>query len=727
MQTTVCVAQPTLACAGLSRSAEPVKRASASQALAPRARRAVPRAGRLAVCLPAAVKVADHTDASAYSWTREHGAHIHNWEDYSELYKQSVENPEKFWRDLALRDFHWHKMPNEKHMSYNFDVRKGPIYSRWFEGGETNICYNALDRHVFQGHGDQVAFLFEGNDVGRDAKLTYQQVLDEVSRVANWLKSVGVQKGDSVAIYMPMVCELPIAMLACARIGAVHSVVFGGFSADALASRMEDCKAKVLITCTGVKRGTKAIDLKKIADSAWNICQQAGHKVENVLVLGNDDAIKAEDSHLVAGRDHIWQASRGVLGRVCRDVIPHQSKNCPVEWVEAEHPLFLLYTSGSTGKPKGVLHTTAGFMVYSATTCKYTFAMQPEDVFWCTADCGWITGHSYLAYGPMVNRATQVVFEGVPTHPDPARCWQVVEKYHVKQFYTAPTAIRSLMRSGDEWVKKNDLSSLRVLGSVGEPINPEAWKWYHEVVGGGRCPIVDTWWQTETAGHMITPMPAAWKEKPGSATFPFLGATPVLLNEKGEELQGEAEGMLCIKQSWPSAIRSIYGDHDRYETTYFAPFPGYYFTGDGARRDADGYFWITGRVDDVINVSGHRIGTAEVESALVAHPKCAEAAVVGYEHPIKGQGIWAYVTLLEGEEYVDTLKKELVATVREVIGPFAAPDVIHWAPHLPKTRSGKIMRRVLRKIASNEEDQLGDVSTLADPSVVDLLIGLRGK
>lgn len=569
------------------------------------------------------------------------------------------------------------------------------------------------------GHGDQPAFLFEGNELGRDGVMTYQETLDEVSRTANWLRSVGVKKGDAVAIYMPMIIELPIAMLACARIGAVHSVVFGGFSADALADRIADCKANVLITASGVSRATKKIDLKGIADAALiTSASRHSHTVSHVLVYHNDDYSERKSIALDGGRDIIWQ-----------DAIPLQPKQCPVEWVDSEHPLFLLYTSGSTGKPKGVLHTTAGYMVGAATTTKYTFALQPGDVFWCTADCGWITGHSYLAYGPLINRATNVVFEGVPTHPTPARCWQIIEKYGVKQFYTAPTAIRSLMRSGDDHVIHHDRSSLRILGTVGEPINPEAWRWYHEVVGEGKCPIVDTWWQTETGAHMITPLPTAWTEKPGSASLPFFGVVPVLLDDKGNELHGAAEGYLCIKQSWPSAIRTVYGDQERFEATYFSAFPGYYFTGDGARRDDDGYFWITGRVDDVINVSGHRIGTAEVESALVSHEDCAEAAVVPVEHPIKGQAIYAFVTLMEHKSYPpdENTRKALINEVRRQIGPFAAPDAIHWAPALPKTRSGKIMRRVLRKIASFEEESLGDVSTLADPSVVQTLLDFRGK
>jgi len=642
------------------------------------------------------------------------GAAISTKEQYDELYKKSIEDPDSFWRGIALRDYYWHTPPPEKHSSWNFNIKEGVIDIKWFAGGVTNLTYNCLDRHVAEGHGDQVAFLFEGNDPGREGSMTYKDVLEEVCRVANWLRSVGVQKGDCVAIYMPMVCELPIAMLACARIGAVHSVVFGGFSADALAGRIEDCKARVLITASGVKRAKKVINLKAIADQACEICQEKGFIVERCLVYANDDAIPKSECSQNSKYDVFWE-----------DAISQQSSTSEIEWVEAEHPLFLLYTSGSTGKPKGVLHSTGGYMVYTGTTTKNTFAMQPGDVYWCTADCGWITGHTYLAYGPLLNRATNVVFEGVPTHPDPGRCWEVVEKYKVKTYYTAPTAIRSLMRSGDSWVKKYGRSSLQILGTVGEPINPEAWRWYREVVGEGRCAVVDTWWQTETGGHMIVNVPGAWPEKPGSATLPNFGVCPVILDEKGNELQGECEGYLALSQAWPSSIRTIYGDHERFESTYFSAFPGYYFTGDGARRDADGYYWITGRVDDVINVSGHRIGTAEVESALVGHPSCAEAAVVGYDHPIKGQGIWAYVTLIEGIVYSGHLKKQLITAVRETIGPFAAPDVIHWAPGLPKTRSGKIMRRVLRKIAAYEEDQLGDVSTLADPSVVEDLIDRR--
>ncbi|GAB4816679.1 hypothetical protein N2152v2_003725 [Parachlorella kessleri] len=629
--------------------------------------------------------------------------YIKSREEYEALYKRSLEDPNGFWRDVAVKDFHWETEPDQEHMAFNFDVRKGRVFSEWFRGGCTNVCYNCLDRHVAAGYGDQRCLLFEGNDPGRDGMMTYAEVLHEVCRVANWLRSQGVAKGDTVSIYMPMICELPIAMLACARIGAAHSVVFGGFSAEALAGRVEGCRAKVLITCSGVMRGSKPIHLKTVADDALNRAMEAGHTVERVLVFHNTNSNKERGSFpLIPGRDAVWQ-----------DEVPMQPTECPVEWVDSEHPLFLLYTSGSTGKPKGVLHTTGGFMVYTAMTTKYYFAVHPGDVFWCTADCGWVTGHSYITYGPLLNRATCVVFEGVPTHPTPARCWQVVDKFQVKQFYTAPAAIRSLMRSGDEWVTNHSSrASLRLLGTVGEPINPEAWKWYHE---------------TETGGHMIANMPAAWPEKPGAASLPFFGVVPAVVDDKGHELHGPCEGILCIKQSWPAAIRTLFEDQDRFETVYFAPFQGFYFTGDGCRRDEDGYYWITGRVDDVINVSGHRIGTAEVESALVGHPACAEAAVVGYDHPVKGQGIWAYVTLMEGIEYSDALKKELVATVRQEIGPFAAPDVIHWAPGLPKTRSGKIMRRVLRKIAAHREHELGDTSTLADPGVVQALIELRGK
>ncbi|XP_024389050.1 acetyl-coenzyme A synthetase, chloroplastic/glyoxysomal [Physcomitrium patens] len=637
---------------------------------------------------------------------------------YDEMYKRSVEDPDGFWGDIASTFFWKKKWPTTEGKLYseNIDVRTGRVAVEWFKGGQTNICYNALDRHVEAGFGDKVAFFWEGNDTGVDATLTYKEVLERVCQLANYLRSQGVKKGDAVAIYMPMLAELPIAMLACARIGAVHSVVFAGFSAESLSQRILDCKPNIILTSSAVKRAAKVIKLKDIVDDALKTAAENGHSVGLCLTYDNNSALKREDTAWQEGRDVWWQ-----------DVVPSHSKECEVEWVDAEDTLFLLYTSGSTGKPKGVLHTTGGYMVYAATTFKYAFNYHEDDVYWCTADCGWITGHSYLTYGPLLNGASMVVFEGVPNYPDAGRCWEIVDKYNVTIFYTAPTAIRSLMRSGDEPVKRHSRKSLRVLGSVGEPINPSAWKWYYEVVGDKRCPIVDTWWQTETGGFMITPLPGAWCLKPGSATLPFFGIQPAVVDENGHAQTGECSGYLCIKAAWPGMMRTLQGDHDRYETTYFAPFKGYYFSGDGCRRDKDGFYWLTGRVDDVINVSGHRIGTAEVESALVSHPQCAEAAVVGFDHEVKGQGIFAFVTLLEFVEYSDELRTALVNAVRSQIGAFAAPDVIHWAPGLPKTRSGKIMRRILRKIASNQLDELGDISTLADTSVVDQLISLRGK
>jgi len=637
-------------------------------------------------------------------------------EEYDVMYKKSVEQPDAFWGEIADQ-FHW-ETPFDRAgvVQSNMDVSKGRVDVKWFAGGTTNVCYNCVDRHVEAGNGDNIAFYWEGNEIGVDNTMTFARVKDEVCKLANWLKSKGVKKGDRVLLYAPMILELPLAMLACARIGAIHSVVFGGFSKDALAQRMIGSEADVLITCSAVMRGTKSIGLKSIVDDACAIAKEAGAGPGHVLVYDNAIAVARADCSFVEGRDYWYQ-----------DEVAAQSPDCPCEWMDAEDPLFTLYTSGSTGMPKGVVHTTGGYMVGTATTFKYVFDYQPNDVFWCTADCGWITGHSYLTYGPMLNGAAQVVFEGVPTYPDAGRCWDVVDKYKVTQFYTAPTLVRALMRAGDDVPAKYDLGSLRVLGSVGEPINPEAWKWYHQVVGHGNCPIVDTYWQTETGAHLITPLPGSFDQKPGSASLPFFGVQPAIVDEKGVELEGECSGLLCLKGPWPSMMRTLWQDHDRYETAYFSAFPGYYFTGDGARRDADGYYWITGRVDDVINVSGHRIGTAEVESALVSHPQCAEAACVGVEHPVKGQSIYAYVTLMEGVETTDALKKELVTTVRSVIGAFAAPDFIHWAPGLPKTRSGKIMRRILRKIASDETDQLGDTSTLADPQVVEQLIESKGK
>ncbi|GAX72977.1 hypothetical protein CEUSTIGMA_g430.t1 [Chlamydomonas eustigma] len=636
--------------------------------------------------------------------------------DYERLYKRSIEDPNGFWAEMA-KDFVWSKTWDKDHFKSNFDVNNGPIFTHWFKGGKTNIAFNCLDRWVAAGRGSQPCFLWEGNEPHQQRTMTYSDVLAEVCRLSNWLLSQGVKMGDTVSLYLPMVCELPIAMLACARIGAVHSVIFAGFSADSLAQRIMDCKSRVVITSTGTMRGTKPVDLKGIVDKALDLCNKGGHKVDRALVVEDSSCPLQPGVGFQASRDVWWHQH-----------IPQQAAQCEPTWVDSEQPLFLLYTSGSTGNPKGVVHTTGGYMVGAGVSTKYVFDMQPGDVYWSTADCGWITGHTYLTYGPLLNGAVCVLFGSTPTYPDQTRCWQVIEKYKVRQFYTAPTLLRSLLQHGDDWVTKYDRSSLRVLGSVGEPINEHAWHWFHEVVGEKRCPIVDTWWQTETGTHMITPLPGSWcKLKPGSASLPFFGVQPVLLSPEGKEVTGHGEGILAIKGAWPGMARTLHNDHGRYESTYFAPFSGYYFTGDGARRDEDGYIWITGRVDDVINVSGHRIGTAEVEGALAEHPLCAEAAVVGVDHPIKGQSIYAYVTLTDAQRQGKEMRQILVDHVRKTIGPFAVPDVIHWAPSLPKTRSGKIMRRVLRKVAMGQEKELGDVSTLADPSVVDLLISLRGE
>ncbi|GIL91937.1 hypothetical protein Vretimale_18561 [Volvox reticuliferus] len=642
-------------------------------------------------------------------------AYVQGLPTYKELYELSLSDPDSFWSEQA-NILSWQKKWSSPICKYNLDVDEGPVHISWFDGAETNLAWNAVDRNVEAGLGNRVAFYWEGNDEGVERTVTYSELKSMVCRIANYLKSVGVKRGDDVTMYMALVPELPAAMLACARIGAVHSVVFGGFSAEALADRILDSTPNVVITASGAMRGPKPIPLKAIVDDALQICEGKGHTVQHVLVLEQLPFSDVNGS-MKPGRDVTW-----------REAVDSQPDECPVEWMPAEAPLFKLYTSGSTGKPKGVLHTTGGYMVGAMVTTKFVFDIHPaSDVYWCTADCGWITGHTYVAYGPLLLGATQVLFEGVPTWPDAGRCWSIVDKYKVTIFYTAPTAIRALHAKGDAFVTRHSRSSLRLLGSVGEPINPEAWRWYYEVVGCGRCPIMDTWWQTETGAHMITPLPGATPLKPGCATLPFFGVEPAVLDEKGNELQGPCEGMLVIKRPWPSMMRTVAGDHKRFEQTYFSAYKGYYFTGDGCRRDADGYYWITGRVDDVLNVSGHRIGTAEVESALVSHPSCVEAAVVAVEHAIKGQSIYAFVTLMTGAEPSDALRKELISTVRKVIGPFAAPDVIHWAPGLPKTRSGKIMRRVLRKIASKEEDQLGDISTLADPSVVQQLVDLRGK
>jgi acetyl-CoA synthetase len=631
-------------------------------------------------------------------------AHIKSFEQYKQMYDRSIKDPDGFWGEIAEKNFYW-KTKWTKVREYDF---KGSISIKWFQGAKTNITYNCLDRHL-ETRGDQDAIIWEGNEPGEEARLTYRQLHAEVCKFANVLKQYGVKKGDRVSIYMPMVKELAIAMLACARIGAVHSIVFGGFSPDSLADRIVDSTCTFLVTTDGVMRGAKAVTLKANADTAMDLCAKQGVTVKTCIVCQRvGDKIKID---MKPGRDHWWH-----------DVMAKAAPQCDCEWMDAEDPLFILYTSGSTGKPKGVLHTIGGYMVFTATTFKYIFDYHDGDMFWCTADIGWVTGHSYIVYGPLACGAKSIMFEGVPTYPDAGRFWDVCDKYRVTQFYTAPTAIRALMREGESHVLSRDLSSLRLLGSVGEPINPEAWLWYHKYVGKERCPIVDTWWQTETGGILITPLPGAWGLKPGSATLPFFGVKPKLLTAEGQPIDGPGAGVLCIEEPWPGIMRTVYGQHERFKDTYFSTYPGLYFTGDGCRRDEDGYYWITGRVDDVINVSGHRMGTAEVESALVSHPAVAEAAVVGYPHDIKGQGIYAYVTLIAGQEYTDALKKELVNHVRKEIGPIATPDVIHWAPGLPKTRSGKIMRRILRKIAENQVEAIGDTSTLADPSVVQNLI-----
>ncbi|MGE8296445.1 MAG: acetate--CoA ligase [Pseudomonas sp.] len=626
-------------------------------------------------------------------------AHLDN-DAYLRLYRQSVEQPETFWAEQAKAFLDWFKPWDQVHTS---DLTQGR--AEWFKGGQLNVAYNCIDRHL-EKRGEQIAIIWEGDNPAESAHITYNKLHHNVSRLANVLKSRGVKKGDRVCIYMPMIPEAAYAMLACARIGAVHSVVFGGFSPDALRDRILDADCRTVITADEGVRGGKYIPLKNNVDKALQSCPN----VSTVVVVERTQG----DVAWVEGRD-LWY----------HQALKEVDADCPAEPMDAEDPLFILYTSGSTGKPKGVLHTTGGYLLGAAMTHKYVFDYHEGDIYWCTADVGWVTGHSYIVYGPLANAATTLIFEGVPNYPDASRFWQVIDKHQVNTFYTAPTALRALMREGEAPVRTTSRSSLRLLGTVGEPINPEAWEWYFHVVGDARCPIVDTWWQTETGSILITPLPGATDLKPGSATRPFFGVQPVLLDEQGKEIDGPGSGVLAIKASWPSQIRSVYGDHQRMIDTYFKPYPGYYFTGDGARRDEDGYYWITGRVDDVINVSGHRIGTAEVESALVLHDAVAEAAVVGYPHDVKGQGIYAYVTLMNGQEPSDELKKDLLTLVGKEIGSFAKPELIQWAPGLPKTRSGKIMRRILRKIACNELENMGDTSTLADPSVVDSLIEQR--
>jgi acetyl-CoA synthetase len=628
-------------------------------------------------------------------------------EKYRQMYQNSVNDPAGFWSEQAEKFLDWYK-PWDTTLDWSYDAQD--LHIKWFEGGKLNVSYNCIDRHL-QNHADKVAIIWEGDEFDNDSKITFRELHEHVSKLANVLKSRGVKKGDRVCIYMPMIPEAGYAMLACTRIGAVHSVVFGGFSPESLKDRILDSDCQVVITADEGVRGGKKVALKNNTDKALESCPN----VHTVLTVRN------------TGTDIHWQAQRDVW---YHEMMADASSDCPPEEMDAEDPLFILYTSGSTGKPKGVLHTTGGYLLYSAITTRYTFDLHDDDIFWCTADVGWITGHSYLLYGPLANGLTTVFFEGVPNYPDASRFWKSVDKHQVTVFYTAPTAIRALMREGDEPVKQTSRKSLRILGSVGEPINPEAWEWYYKVVGDSRCPIVDTWWQTETGGHMLTPLPGATRLKPGSATRPFFGVTPGIIDTNNNKLiegNGEAAGALVITTPWPGQMRTVYGDHQRFIDTYFKTYPGYYFSGDGARRDQDGYYWITGRMDDVLNVSGHRMGTAEVESALVLHEAIAEAAVVGYPHDIKGQGIYAYVTPIVGVEPSDELKKELFDLVRAEIGPIARPDIIQWAPGLPKTRSGKIMRRILRKIAENDIDNLGDTSTLADPGVVDDLVKNRAN
>ncbi len=634
-------------------------------------------------------------------------AYINSKEEYEKIYRRSLEDPEGFWGEIADEYVTWFKKW-DKVEDYNFDHRKGDIYVKFFEGGKLNVSYNCLDKQL-KTRGDKIAIQWEGNEPGEEKAYTYKMMHEEVCKFANVLKAHGVKKGDVVTLYMPMVPELAIAMLACTRIGAIHSIVFGGFSADALKDRIQDCQSVLLVVCDGTFRGAKAVPQKTNADAARKECPT----IEKIIVVERvGDKIKCDWTE---GRDLWWH-----------DEMAKVDADCEPEWMDAEDPLFILYTSGSTGKPKGVMHTTGGYLTYVAYTHKMVFDYHEDDIYWCTADIGWVTGHSYIVYGPLCNGATSVMFEGVPNYPDMSRFWKIVEKYKVNIFYTAPTAIRAIAKEGNQYVEGVDLSSLRILGTVGEPINPEAWNWYFNVIGKGRCPIVDTWWQTETGGIMITPLPGATDVKPGMATVPFMGVCPVLVDDEGKEFtETVASGALCIKKPWPGIMRGVYGDPTRFKETYFEQFPGYYVAGDGARRDEDGYYQITGRIDDVINVSGHRMGTAEVESALVKHGSVAEAAVVGYPHEIKGQSIYAYVTLNTGVEKTDDLKKELTVHVRKEIGPIATPEKIQWADGLPKTRSGKIMRRILKKVAADEVDDLGDTSTLADPSVVDDIVKNR--
>ena len=630
-------------------------------------------------------------------------ARLKNMEEYKALYGRSISDPQGFWKDMAEKHMDWFKKPEGTVENYSF---KDDIFIRYFSGGKLNVTYNCLDRHLKTWRKNKAALIFQAEPLEESVTYTYQQLHREVCKFANVLKKMGVKKGDRVAIYLPMIMELPVAMLACARIGAIHSIVFGGFSAEALRDRILDCKAETLITSNYGYRSGKVLPSKVNADTALKACPG----VKRCIVVERI----AKETEMKEGRDYWWH-----------ELMKDAPAKCEPEWMDAEDPLFILYTSGSTGKPKGVLHSTAGYLLYTLLTMKYVFDLRDEDVYWCTADIGWVTGHSYIVYGPLASGATSLVFEGVPNYPEPDRFWEVVEKYGVNIFYTAPTAIRAMMRNGDEWPNRRDLSSLRLLGSVGEPINPEAWMWYYQVIGKERCPITDTWWQTETGGHLIAGIPGAMPMKPGSASMPFFGVDPVILRQDESEADINEGGHLCIRKPWPGFMRTVYGDPDRFKTQYFVQHPGTYFSGDGARKDEDGFFWLMGRVDDVINVSGHRLGTAEIESALVAHDAVAEAAVVGFPHDLKGQGIYAFVTLKQGFAQNDEMKKSLVQHVRKEIGPIASPDKLHFADALPKTRSGKIMRRILRKIAEGAVDQLGDTSTLAEQDVVKKLVDGR--
>uniref|UniRef100_A0A8C5H0F4 Acetyl-coenzyme A synthetase, cytoplasmic n=1 Tax=Gouania willdenowi TaxID=441366 RepID=A0A8C5H0F4_GOUWI len=658
-------------------------------------------------------------------------AHVPDFNSYLQMYRKSIENPDAFWKEIA-DEFFWKKPATGSMLQYNFDVTKGSIYVKCMEGAKTNMCYNVLDRHVLKGNlGEKVAYYWEGNSPDQHLTVTYSQLLSQVCRCANVLKKMGVKKGERVSIYLPMIPELVITMLACARIGAVHSVVVGSTPPQKLLSQL-DMNHCALMTLNYVNVGEKLVNLKQIADEALQKCRE---NVTKCVVIKHQTLRtkcgaarnKLQVKCLLFGLGFVflkltpWDSDCDVWWD---EVMKDSPEECEPEWLDAEDPLFILYTSGSTGKPKGVLHTVAGYLLYTALTFKCVFDYHHDDVYWCTADIGWITGHSYIMYGPLANGASSVLFEGIPVHPHVGRLWEIIEKYKVTKFYTAPTAIRLLMKYGREPVQKYDLSSLRILGSVGEPINPEAWHWYHEVVGRGKCPIVDTFWQTETGGHVLAPLPAATPLKPGSATFPFFGIEPAILNEHGEELQGEAEGYLVFRRPWPGIMRTVYKNHERFQNTYFKKFPGFYVTGDGCRRDKDGYYWITGRIDDMLNVSGHLMSTAEVEAALMEHPAVAEAAVVSRPHQVKGECLYCFVTVKDCKEFNHTLMEELKRQVREKIGPIATPDFIQNAPALPKTRSGKIMRRILRQVARNERE-LGDVSSLTDPKVVEVLFSQR--